>query len=216
MNPRSRTYTVLRHGFTLIEMLLALALGAFVITAAGRTAVLTLQTERAVQTAVTLQTKTDHLFATIAADLNARTDAAVTFALDANHRPTIEVTCLARHVGNGVRLPRLPSAVVYGLTRSATVPESFRLERRLRNETRTDGRTDDQPITTVADELTSFDVDVFHRDRWEPLTAELVARLRHPKGFRIAWQFAGSDAPTIRTFLINRPYDVKERDDGPR
>ena len=57
MNPRSKTYTVPRHGFTLIEMLLALALGAVVVVAAGRTAILTLQTERAVQTVITRQAR---------------------------------------------------------------------------------------------------------------------------------------------------------------
>ena len=135
------------------------------------------------------------------------------FALDANLRPTIEMFTLAPCAGDGVRLPRLPSTVLYCLTRSARDSENLRLEGRLRNDTQPDAR----PITTtVANELTSFDVGVLYRDQWRPLTAELAARLRDLKAFRIACRFAGSAGPTSRTFLIERPNNVKERDHGRR
>ena len=209
MNPRSSVYAVPRHGFTLIEVLLALTLGAVVVAAAGRSAILTLQTERTVQTAITRRVRTDHVFAAITTDLDARIDATVTFALDANHRPTIEMFALAPYAGSSVRRPRLPSTIVYGLTRSATNSETLRFERRLRDDTHTDAR----PITTtIADDLVSFDVSVLDRDQWEPLTAELAARLKDPKAFRVACRFAESDGPISRTFLIERPNDVKERD----
>lgn len=165
------------------------------------------------QTVITRQARTDHLFATITTDLNARIDASVRFALDTNHRPTIEMFTLAPCAGDGVRLPRLPSMVFYRLTRSARDSENLRLERRLRNDTQADTR----PITTtVANELTSFDVSVLYRDQWRPLTAELAAQVRDPRAFRIACRFAGTDGPTSRTFLIERPHDVRERDDGRR
>lgn len=189
-------------GFTLLEVLLALTLSALVITLTGGIAVQTLRTERRVGEILTAQAKTGHIVASIAADLANRVSRPVKLTMDANHRPAIEMTSLAAYPGDSLHLPRLPSTVTYRLVRNHGNAEGIRLQRVVRDLTRS---SPPPVITTVADDLAAFEVAVIERGPWQPLTATVAARLHEPRGLRIMYQFIGTNQEITKTLLIERP-----------
>lgn len=196
-----------RRGFTLIEVLIALSLAGLVVSVAGRVAVQALRTEKRIHELVASHVKTGRVFESIAADMAGRLEGSVKLSLDANHRPMIEIDCLAPYPSQALHVPRLPSTVTYRLVRGHTGNRSLRIKRVVKNLTRPGGQLAE---TTIARDITEFGVTVFQRGRWEPLSAKLAARLRTPEAFRVTYRLAGVDKAVSRTFLIEPP-SLKEK-----
>ncbi len=192
-----------RTAFTLLELLLALALAATVLAATSQTLIGTMNVQRAVTDTVGQQVASDLVLDSLAADLDRRLPGvkdAVSIGLDTHHRPTIEVRCLAAEPGDALHTALVPARVQYRLVRMADDDQRLRLVRTvgwLIDHAEGPGVT-----TTVCPDLADLQVELYLAGEWLPLTAEVLNSPNRPTAFRVHVHQPGQADPLTRTFLL--------------
>jgi prepilin-type N-terminal cleavage/methylation domain-containing protein len=197
-------------GFTLVELLLALTLAGLVLTVAARIVVQTLRIERRVEQIRSEQMQRSFPLDRLDADLDARIagNERISIRLDANHRPRLEMFCLAAEAGDEVHAPRVPARVVYRLARTPGNADDLRWIRETHPLVRPSRSSD----ATIARGLTGLEVALFDGDRWRELAATSRRSADEPRAIRITLRWRGRDTPASRTYGLRDP----DRDDKPR
>ena len=198
------------RAFTLVEVLLALALTGTTLALAARIALNVLKARQAVTGTLDRQRRLDHVADCIAADLDGQLtdiDDSVVIRLDANHRPLIEIVGLAAEPGHSLHTSRLPATVTYRLVRAPHEDLRLKLEREVQPLA---GRSSVPWSTTVCNDLAGFEVELHDGQQWLPLTARTLKQVPEPRGFRIAYHRAEDDTELTRTFVLG---SVKHGDD---
>lgn len=194
-----------RSAFTLLELLLAVALSGTVLTLTARIALDALQTRRIITETVDQHQRLDFVTDSIAADLEARlTDAEqpLVIGLDANHRPRIELVCLAAEPGGALHTSLVPAAVTYRLVRVPHETLRLKLQREVQPLA---GRSAGPQVTTVCDDLADFEVTLHYGSGWLPLNARTGQRKETPAAWRVHYRRLGDRNVETRTFVIGGP-----------
>jgi hypothetical protein len=178
--------------------LLALVLSGVVISLSGQVAVQTLRIDRSVERQIVSRIRTHHVGEAIAADVAAAFENGVHLAIDPNGRPQIHVHCLATRQTDTPYMTRLPARVSYGLVR--VDQERLQLRRTVTLVPEDSGPTIE---TMIARDLVAFTVRVWQDQRWQPLEARLVPKLRAIKAFRIEW-VVGDSKQYSRTLSVGQ------------
>jgi type II secretory pathway component PulJ len=194
-----------RRSFTLVEMLLALALTALVVTVTGRIAVQTLtdQTEverqareRDREAIVLGQLEED--FGGLLVGLPGETAPVAVFGMP---RPVLQLSTLAAIPNPGAALHgvRRPAIVRYRLVENHDDPQELNLVRELIDRTSTSAT----PLReTIAARVADFQVEVLNKGQWVSGYPPADARLADAQAVRVSWRWLNKPQSTVRTFAV--------------
>lgn len=200
------------RAFALVEMLLALVLAAAVLTATARIAVQTVATEQAAGRIQDDRQRRAHLFDLLGADVAARLSEqkgnAVAIRLDPNHRPEIEILCLASSEREDGTVVWLPQRATYRLTRCPHATDHLRFVREVTPLIEHGSTT----VIMVADCLTAFGVAYHESGEWKALSGSQGADSEDVDAIRTCCRWTGDEQDTCRTFVLDDALSGSDRD----
>ncbi len=176
--------------FTLIEVILALALAGVVITLAGQSAVHSLRTERRVQNDIFQRAGSRHVLDGIRSVWAQRLDAPIRVGLDPNLRQTVGWTALLPVDSENVWRRRLPCSVTFRLRRDQD--GTFTLIKSIADLTRANTHAREQ---VVASGIRDFAVEAYDGRRW--LKPEEVSDETEVAAVRLTLQMSNDQSESM-------------------
>jgi prepilin-type N-terminal cleavage/methylation domain-containing protein len=195
-------------GFTLVELLLALVLTALVSTVTAQIVVQSVQAGQRLNARQAEARRQAFPLERLAEDLQARIPGteSLAIALDANHRPRLEMISRIAEPGTAVFASRVPALVTYRLRRCESDGEHLEWIREARVRVRGVAPT----TMTVARELTRVDLTLFDGQSWVRLTAETEPSDTPPLAMRLDCHWAGDRPATGRVYALMGPTDERD------
>lgn len=209
MNRESKTAH--RVAFTLVELLVSLALAAFIVAITGQLAVQAVITRERVSDDVARERRRQTVWRTLSQDMNsilpeAATDGTVMNVFGApNQVLELHVLSVVPSPNDGLHAVRLPATARYRLVQDPIDSKKQSLVREATDLTQSSSPASWQ---TVSHGIRSFEVQVLANNIWTDRVKRNDDGDANIEAVRLAIKWEGDERPQVRTYVLKEPEDA--------